>query len=243
MKQQKANSKFKFIADFIKKSKDYIFPVYCLGCEKEGVWLCDMCLKRIDRGGIFCCPVCHADTSGGKCCERCQDKSILYSQISIVPYLEDSLMGNLIAALKYQYAEDVKSAIKKTIEQFMDSHQSIFESVDYVVPIPLHKKRFAERGYNQAELIADIVADKLGIPMKKVLLRKRATKQQAKLKRDERLSNLKNAFELVEGEEVAGKKILLVDDVYTTGSTMGECAKVIKNNGCHTVVGFSVARG
>lgn len=223
--------------------KDYVFPVYCLGCECEGTWLCVKCFSKIDLSGVLCCPVCHLETVGGVCCTGCAHKSILKSQIAITTYTEESLIGKLITALKYQYAEDVKVVFESLIEEFIKRQSNIFSKIDLIVAVPLHKKRFVERGYNQAEIIADILTKKINIPMAKILIRDRATRQQAKLKREERLKNLQDAFCLVGSMDIKDKKILLVDDVYTTGSTIGECAKILKDAGAFEVAGFTVARG
>jgi competence protein ComFC len=228
---------------YIKVAKDYIFPVFCFGCNKEGVWLCDYCQQKIDLTGVFCCPVCHKDTVEGICCEGCKAKSFLDSHIATTPYQEESLVGKLIAALKYQYAEDVKSVFEIIVKEFVEGQKGAFLPYDWIVPVPLHKKRFAERGYNQAEIIAQILTELLDLPLHIILKRHKATKQQAKLKREERLLNLKDAFCLVDDVNVWDKNILLVDDVYTTGSTIGECAKVLKSAGASEVRGFSVARG
>src|SRR3990167_199576 len=90
-------------------AKDCVFPVFCLGCELEGVWLCDTCHRKIDTHGVFGCPVCHRFTGTGATCSSCGGKSALDGHIAVARYEEHSLVGRLIAALKYQYAEDVSS--------------------------------------------------------------------------------------------------------------------------------------
>jgi len=223
--------------------KDYIFPIFCLGCNREGFWLCEDCLQKIDISGVFCCPACHKDTTGGFCCEPCKKEFGLDAEVAITPYKEESLVGKLISVLKYQYAEEVKIVFAALIKRFILSHPEVFIATDFIIPVPLHKKRFAERGYNQAEIIARALAEELNLPMLSALERRRPTKQQAKLKREERLVNLKEDFCLTNGVDLAGKRVVLVDDVYTTGSTMAECAEVLKKAGAIEVKGFSVARG
>lgn len=228
------------LSAFLNKFKDCVFPVFCLGCKKEGEWLCDNCFAKLNLSGIFDCPVCHKNTSQGECCQTCRAKSFILSHIAITKYEENGLTGKVIQTLKYSWAEDVLSAIDKMIEYFVNNNQRLFLDIDLIVPVPLHKKRQAERGFNQAELIANILAKKINKPIKNILERSRHTKQQAKLGREDRLKNLTDAF--VTAGPVHGK-IMLVDDVFTTGSTIGECAKVLQNYGVKEVVGFSVARG
>lgn len=234
---------FKKVGKLYQHIKDYVFPVYCLGCQKEGEWICNDCFGNISLAGVFCCPVCHKETVAGICCEACQENSFLNSQMAATSYKEASLIGKVIQALKYQYAEDVEVVIKDIIKQFVDGRTGLFNEINFIVPVPLHRKRYVERGFNQAEKIAKILAGVLNKPMEDILQRTRHTGQQAKLKREERLENLKNAFEIKNDFAVKNKTILLVDDVFTTGSTMQECAKILKGGGVEKIMGFSVARG
>jgi len=224
----------------LEEIKDYVFPVYCLECRKEGEWLCKKCFDKIDISGVFCCPHCHKNTKEGGYCFACSKDLCLVSSFAIVVYKEDGLIGEIIQILKYNYAEDILIVFEKLINNFVKQNQSLFSQIDLVVPIPLHKKRFVERGFNQAKLIAEIVAREINKPCREVITRSRHTLQQAKLRRDERLENIKDAFKIV--DSVQGS-ILLVDDVFTTGTTLQECAKVLKEGGARSVTGFTVARG
>jgi len=230
------------VGKLVKLIKDTLFPAYCLGCDKEGEFVCDNCYKTLGKAGVFYCPVCHAKNNDGSCCEGCKNKISIDKHIALLPYKEDSLVGKMMHSFKYQYTEDVAFIFKKLAQDFFEQYNV---EVDFIVPVPLHKRRYVERGFNQAEKIAELISKQLNKPLKKILKRNRSTKQQAKLKREERLKNLEDAFELNLKEEIdlKNKTILLVDDVFTTGSTIGECAKVLKNAGVREVVGFSVARG
>lgn len=222
------------------KFKDYLFPVHCLGCDTEGEWLCAECLKTIDIKGIFRCPICNCITFTGQCCGRCLHHSKLFSAIAITDYGEDMLIGKLIKAIKYAGAYEVVVAIEKLIESFLKINSNYFSQIQTIVPVPLHPRRCAERGFNQAELIAKVLANKLNKPLINGLTRVRYTPRQVGLSREQRQSNLKEAFTIQ--ESVVGP-VLLVDDVYTTGSTMQECAKVLRKNGVKEVSGFAIARG
>lgn len=228
------------VKEVLKIIKDYIFPVYCLGCREEGEWLCEKCFYKIDITGVFCCPTCHKDTKIGEYCYGCNNNLPLGSSFAITTYKEEGLIGKVIQTLKYSHAEDVLSAVEKLISSFVKQNQDLFSSIDLVVPVPLHKKRFVERGFNQAKLIAEIVAREIGEPCREIITRNRYTLQQAKLGREGRLKNVKNAFEI---KEEIPTNILLVDDVFTTGTTLQECAKALKGGGAEKVIGFTVARG
>jgi len=156
-------------------------------------------------------------------------------------YEEHGLIGKLIHALKYFYAEDVKEIFDHIVTQFIQENRALFEHVDAVVPVPLHKRRHAERGFNQAALVGMIVARELGVPHDASVRRVRYTKQQVKLSKYERVQNVKDVFECK--KDMLYEHVLLVDDVFTTGSTLQSCAKALVEGGVEKVSGFSMARG
>ena len=112
-----------------------------------------------------------------------------------------------------------------------------------LVPVPLHPKRKKERGYNQAHCLAEGVATVLSLPIEELLQRKFYTLPQAQLSREDRLKNLLNSFSLSQNSNTLNKKIILVDDVCSTGATLNECAKVLKSTDAKTVWGLVLARG
>lgn len=226
---------------FIKQIKDYIFPVYCLDCNKEGDWLCDDCYKKLDLAGRFFCPVCHLPTESGICCINCSEQSSLDKEIAVLKYSEQEIIGKIIHDLKYNYAEDLGDLIKKIISDFCQKNLNLFIDLSEIILVPLHKKRYAERGFNQAETIAKSLSEILSIPINKNLKRIKYTRQQAKLNKKEREENTREAFTLL-GENIP-QAVILVDDVFTTGSTMQACAKALKEKGVKKVIGFTLARG
>ena len=117
-----------------------------------------------------------------------------------------------------------------------------FAACDMIVPVPLHWQRYLQRSYNQSALLAKMLSRKINISYKSPLKRIRKTPRQATLSRQERLENLKDAFIVPTPAKVAGKKILLVDDVLTTGATLHCCAEALLKAGAESVVIFTVAR-
>ena len=115
--------------------------------------------------------------------------------------------------------------------------------LDALVPAPLHPVRFRDRGFNQAALIADVLSNELQIPVIDYLLRTRYTSTQTARDRTERMENLKGAFSLRQGKSVRGMNLLIVDDVFTTGSTIEACARVLKKEGAKFIGGATLARG
>jgi len=221
--------------------KDIFFPVHCLNCAKEGDFVCEECLKTLDLSGVFCCPLCHKDTFLGDYCDDCQPL-FLDNHWAVTKYDEQALIGEIMHTFKYQYVEELEKTIDKMIKFFLEQHK--IEKIDCVTFVPLHGRRYVERGFNQAEKIAIILAKYLDKPVINLLKRSRYTKPQAKFNRKERLQNLKDAFDFnYKSQDLGSKNVLLVDDVFTTGSTMQECAKVLKENKIAKVTGFSLARG
>jgi ComF family protein len=116
-------------------------------------------------------------------------------------------------------------------------------NIDFIIPVPLHKLKLAERGYNQSYYISKGLSKKLNIPFKnKIIKRKRFTQSQTNLTRKEREENLDKAFSIISNENsIAGKMILIVDDVITTGATTNECAKALLNAGAKRIYAASAA--
>ena len=230
---------------------DLLFPKFCLGCRKEGTYLCDDCRTLLDIAEFDYC-LCDTkpqrippEQRSGKC-SRCQDKKLsgLYSAL---PYKENQLTKKLIHQFKYQpYLKDLaKTLASILVEHFVIAGKNTDEIWEnsILVPAPLSKKKLKERGYNQSEELAKELSKILKIPVISDNLTKiRHTKPQMELKKEQREKNLENAFQIKNPAEFAGKKIFLVDDVYTTGSTMQECARVLRGAGAKQVWGTTIAR-
>jgi ComF family protein len=223
--------------------QEYLFPLFCLTCQKEGVWLCDNCIaSQLKTVGVFSCPVCHKVTAQGQCCLDCRDKSNITSHIAIMPYQEHALIAQLLHTLKYQFAESILPVFDHCVQEFVQKNSAWFSGIGMIIPIPLHRRRFAERGFNQAEKLAELLVKHTGILLSTTAVsRCRTTKQQATLGKSEREDNVHEAF--FANDSLAGKTVLLVDDVFTTGSTMQSCAAAVRARGAAEVRGWTVARG
>jgi ComF family protein len=163
-------------------------------------------------------------------------------------------VSKLIKVFKYNFLLDTVEVFRKIINNVnFNCHPELVPAcrqagqdlVNWhgftIIPVPLHARRKRERGFNQSEIIAEIISEKLGLTINQNLRRVIYTAQQAKLSGDERRKNLQGAFVWSGGQ--APEKVLLVDDVFTTGATMQECAKVLKNCGVKTVSCLVLARG
>jgi len=231
---------------------DIFFPKFCLGCQKEGTYLCDDCRGLLDISEFSYC-LCEAngmpkrllENHTGKC-NNCSKKELAGLYFAL-PYKEKTLTRKLIHQFKYKpYLKDLaKTLASIIIEHFVLSGKNtndIWEN-SVLVPVPMHKNKQKERGYNQSEELAKELSKVLKIPViLNNLIKIKPTKPQMELKKAERAKNLENAFSIINPAELAGKKVFLVDDVYTTGSTMQECAKTLIRAGAKQVWGIAIAR-
>ncbi|MBI4117271.1 MAG: ComF family protein [Parcubacteria group bacterium] len=236
---------------------ELLFPVRCAACEKEtghkkkNKLICSDCLKTTRPSSDFFCPLCEAKTADGKLCFSCRiltgnSDAAFHLDRLLYPFsYKDSAVQKIIKAFKYRFIKDLDGPLGRLVISYLDKIKSKIDLKDTVIiPVPLHKRKFNQRGYNQSELIAAKISESLNIEaVNDCLFKIRPTKDQAKLKEDKRLGNLKNVFLCAKPWLVSGRKILLVDDVYTTGATMNECAKVLKEAGAKEIIGLAIARG
>lgn len=222
---------------------DYIFPVFCISCSQEGNVLCSICCSTLEVSGVFCCPVCHVERAGGSCCDACKEKTPLIRHVAMMPLTETSLVHQIIHLYKYEYIESLEPVLEAYITSFFATYRMPF--ADFIVPVPLHPKRFVERGFNQSERIARMVSRATGIPLLDPLKRVVHTIKQATLDRRGREMNVRNAFAVQKEYALllAQKNVVLIDDVYTTGSTLSQCASALKTANVREISGWSIARG
>jgi len=233
---------------------ELLFPSFCLGCKKEGTYLCEDCKSTLEISEYNYC-LCNKNPlrlppyilgkPQGKC-PKCTDKKLsgLYSAL---PYKEKFLTRKLI--YQFKYPPYIKS-LSETLARILQDHFIITENINeeiwknsILISVPVEKSRLKNRDYNQSEELAKKLSAILKVPViLDNLIKIKATKPQMELSAKERQENVKNAFLIKKPEEISGKKIFLLDDVYTTGSTMEECAKVLKESGAKEVWGISIAR-
>ena len=228
------------------------FPTFCLGCQKDGTYLCEDCKATLEISEFQYC-LCNKNplkinlelNKYGKC-NRCSDKKLSGLYFAL-PYKERALTRKLIHQFKYQpYIKDLAKTLALLIAEHFFISGSNKEDVwrnSILIPIPLDKKKLKRRGYNQAEELAKELSKILLIPVfLNVLIKIKTTRAQIELSGKEREQNLKGAFTIKNLAQVKGKKIFLIDDVYTTGSTMEECARILKKAGAKQVWGIVIAR-
>ena len=235
--------------------KDLLFPRVCLVCSKEGAYICKKSRAALEPSSFPCCPVCARKLIEGRICRRCKKQSgILLSRFfTLFPY-RNLHVRTLIMQAKYRptYAKELIEEGSRFLAQFLAYHKfhdyilphRVSQKI-YLIPIPLHKKKLRSRSFNQAEVIARVIASEFSIPLKDdILLRARATRSQTEINPLERKLNILGAFRVKDSArtDICGKVIILVDDVYTSGSTINECARVLRKSGAKEVWGITLAK-
>ena len=143
----------------------------------------------------------------------------------------------LLHKLKFDNDLNVLPALKKILDDVSEREEilQLLDGIDFAVPVPLHAERLKERGFNQTEEIFEEFFAKKNIPLEKILIRRVATPKLYQFGKEERKKILKGVFAAVKLADLRGKKILIVDDIYTTGTTVSECAKVLKTLGAEKI--------
>lgn len=233
---------------------DIIYPPRCPFCSgflstienrHPPPHLCDNCLQALTPITHPMCTVCGIpfSTSIGSdhLCEICLRKRLWYDSVR-TPYLYSGPLMNAIQRFKYNSETHLSSSLGTLLSSFTST--LIVNPKDFlIVPVPLHRRRLKERGFNQSLLLAKVLASHLGSQLDYLsLIRRRDTRPQTGLGKEERRKNVANAFSITPPEIFKDKKILLVDDVFTTGHTLNECAKSVKKSGALKVICLALAR-
>ncbi len=224
---------------------DLVFPPRCVSCLRYGQWFCDSCAQRpLPAPTRQVCRHCGlwlpVDAAGlGYSCRGCGDA---LGWVGVAALYEGPLR-QAIHAFKYEDRAQLGSNLGRYLRAltFVAPWPAIVERLDGIVPVPLHRERLKERGYNQAMLLAAALSVKSEKPvLERAVERFKATNTQVGLSPSERAENVKGKFRANSGL-VAGKALLLVDDVFTTGATMRECASVLRDAGAAAIYGIALA--
>lgn len=225
---------FTAISNFWHASLNLLYPQSCLICnDKLNIlrrsFICEACANKIG--------VCATPRS-----TESQEERFGFDGAFHVATYEDAVK-RCIHIFKYDGKTQMANPLGKLMVDFAVRNLNI-DRIDVIVPVPLHPRRLRERRFNQSEVLATYVAKGLNKNIvKDKVIRIRYTTPQIELKREERLKNVRGAFRVKECCSFEGKNILLVDDVFTTGATLSECAKALKESGANEVIAFALARG
>ncbi|RMF05264.1 MAG: ComF family protein [Chloroflexi bacterium] len=209
---------------------NFFLPPRCLNCQADGSWLCDSCVRQIDFITTAVCHHCGTPAENGSTfCRQCKNNPLKHIDgIRTAAWFENNPMREAIHQLKYQNHRAVAEPLAQILANTVH-HYNL--KVDVVAPVPLHSSRLRERGYNQSEILVSWLAKYLQIPANtKSLYRSRKTRSQMTLGAEERRTNVVNAF-ACKDNRLQNLRVLVVDDVCTTGSTLDACAAALKLQG------------
>lgn len=224
-------------------------PALCPICQQEarlGQGLGRNCLQQILLVTPPLCPNCgrplRLNAAAQPYCQQCRTTKYYFSKARAVGLYEGALREYL-AELKYRYRPDLGLALGSLLVDWVKAQRS-FGRADLIIPVPIHQQKLDQRGYNQAELLAAPLANYWGVRLnQESLVRAKATESQSKLTKQERFRNLRQAFRVVNPEPVRGRKVLLIDDILTTGATASEAARSLLRAGAHEVKVLTLAVG
>lgn len=227
---------------------DIFFPILCLGCEKPKEWLCADCRSRLPLLEEHRCPHCYQHiTPFGRTCIACSETYAL-DGIFIASHYKIPLLSRAIHSYKYRFVSDLAEPLGLFLADAL--RRTDLPLPHFILPVPLHPRRLRFRGFNQSALLAEVLAKNItpgmDIPvLSSTLIRTRYTKPQMKTRtRKERLGNLRGVFALDRETRkiIKNTTLWIVDDVATTGTTLEECAKILKKAGARHVFGIVLAR-
>lgn len=241
------------IADLLQVFLEVIYPPLsvCPICDQEfteeypRLLICKACLRRIPLIFPPTCRFCGRPLKNTKAMDSCLEcrKNAKYHTYGSAVAVYDGFMKEILRSAKFDYRPDLATAVGSLLAIKTESDPR-YDRVEAVIPVPLHPRKIALRGYNQALLMARPVAESLRRPLlTEILVRIRPTESQSHLGRRARKQNVASAFALTDCSVVAGKRLLLIDDIYTTGSTLSECARVLLLSGAREVEVLTAAVG
>lgn len=244
------------LVNVLEKLLELLFPSVCEGCgEVVGTYLCDSCVvEKIHFVKRHLCHVCKdcanlgplPEISGSLIHLQCMEKTHLDGVIVVAEY--SKFIEDYIGDIKYEFYFAMIPEIASIANEYL-KRNNMYKHVlrhSMITYVPLHASRKRWRGFNQAEKFAIEIANYWDVPVRKLLHRGRKTHSQVGLGRAQRLRNLRDAFSLADNTELHignYKKVVIVDDVMTSGATLEECARVLKVAGCEAVYGLVFARG
>ena len=225
------------------------YPPHCAECRiatAPGIYLCDQCASKAQRIEAPFCERCSQPFDGAITqrfvCSNCSGRDVHFD-CAVAPYRSHGVVRDFIHAFKYQRQLHLRRPLGTWLAEALHDARIAGRPFDALVPVPLHHVRFREREFNQAEELARQISKPAGVPLMNALKRIRYTTTQTKLVRSERMENLRGAFRVRQNADVKDRHLVLVDDVFTTGSTVEECSRVLLRAGAASVRVITVARG
>ncbi|HEC78602.1 MAG TPA: ComF family protein [candidate division WOR-3 bacterium] len=213
--------------------RDFLFPHSCLVCDKETTdgFLCNNCYEYLPLVNSPVCRFCGRPVKKTRTCFFCKEEKYVSHGRAWMLFIPP--VDNVIHHFKYRKKTDLATMLGRGMANIiLADHQ--LKKAEKIIPVPLFWTKFLKRGYNQAALLAKTISRECDMEYADILKRIKDTKTQTRLSTEARRKNVYGAFMLKSGE-VEGKNVLLIDDVMTTGATINECARVLKQAGAKEV--------
>lgn len=233
---------------------DCVFPRLCLGCGKDGSHLCRECYESLPILYRVNCPFCGHRSPDGRACSQCRHQHHSHiSGILIASDWNNLLLRQIIYEYKYRFIKELADPLANLMIKFLTTAEPVNRQTDklILIPVPLHGRRLAWRGFNQSEILTKKIADYFNLVLiDNILIRSRHTIPQREIKKpQDRAANIKNVFALnpeinLENKNLLKNKIIiLIDDICTTGATFEDCARALQPLGPKEIWGLVIARG
>jgi ComF family protein len=226
-----------------------LYPPHCAQCQADtasGVHLCPDCAATAPKIESPFCQKCSQPFDGAIdeafTCHQCRDRKTHF-ECAVARYRSRGVVRDFVHQFKYGQHFYLRHQMARWLAEALADDRIAGRPFDALVPVPLHPLRQFQRQFNQAEVLARLVSKAAGKPVLRALQRVRYTTTQTRLDREQRMENLRNAFRVRHAETVQSRHLVLVDDVFTTGSTVEECARVLRQAGAASVRVATVARG
>lgn len=231
---------FRFISTAITDFVDLLFPTLCLGCthslQANEKVLCAHCRIKLPETGQHCRP------DNEFVLNKFAGKVPIQFVASYLHFSKGGVVQRLIHRIKYKGQKEAAKEVAIWYGHLLKSADSRLPQIDVLIGVPLHKRRLQQRGFNQADWIAEGLSEALDIPTQTdVLIRNRFRKSQTRMNRIERWENVKTEFAVKNADRIAGHHVALVDDVLTTGATLEACAIELLRAGCASVSVLTLA--
>lgn len=223
--------------------KDLIAPKKCYSCKKEWCFLCRECFLKLENFDSICY-VCKWNTNNFEVHEKCK-KEVYYDKIVVLSHYKNKIIKQIIKDFKFYSKKDIKDDFWYYLGELFFNNEIYKNYLDYVIinpPMSFFKK--LKRWYNQSELLAKIISKDTNIKLEKnIIIKYKKTRQQSNLSRIERLENLKDCFKINKKliDKIDNKNIIIVDDVISTGTTINEISKTLKQNWAKKVIWLIIA--
>jgi ComF family protein len=208
----------------LKKLLNILFPIECLGCGQNDILLCSKCFNsiKVNQPEYF--------------------NTEFIDQVHISSSFHQKLLQKIIHLYKYSYIEKLSKHLSKLVISYYSQVEDKLDS-PIIIPVPLHQKRLLVRCFNQSDLIAQNFSQQFEYQCKdNLIVRVKHTEQQAKLSKKGRMENIKGAFKVLDKSFVKDKNFIIIDDLYTTGSTVAGIAQLLKDNGANQVWCLVIAK-